>query len=75
LGSITIAGPGGTPTLQESGAVVYDRILITATGGANTYSIIHRATFTITAPGSAQIWTALVSLSGVSNFSVAIEIS
>jgi len=75
LGSITIAGPGGTPTLQESGAVVYDRILITATGGTNTYSIIHRATFTITAPGSAQIWTALISLSGVSNFSVAIEIS
>jgi hypothetical protein len=74
-GSIAIAGPGGTPTLQESGAVVYDRTSITVSGGTNTYSIIHRVTFTITAPGSAQTWTALVSLSGVSNYNVAIEVS
>lgn len=75
LGSITIAGPGGTPTLQESGAVVYDRTSITVSGGTSTYAIIHRATFTITAPGSAQTWTALISLSGVSNYNVAIEVS
>jgi len=75
LGNITIAGPGGTPTLYESGAVVYDRTSITVSGGTNTYSIIHRATFTITAPGSAQTWTALISLVGVSNYNVAIEVS
>jgi len=75
LGSITIAGPGGTPTLQESGAVVYDRTSITVSGGTSTYAIIHRATFTITAPGSAQTWTALISLAGVSNYNVAIEVS
>jgi len=75
LGSITIAGPGGTPTLSESGAVVYDRTSITVSGGTSTYSIIHRATFTITAPGAAQTWTALISLTGVSNYNVAIEVS
>jgi hypothetical protein len=74
-GSITIAGPGGTPTLSESGAVVYDRTSITVSGSTNTYSIMHRATFTITAPGSAQTWTAYVSLAGVSNYNVAIEVS
>jgi hypothetical protein len=74
-GSIAIAGPGGTPTLQEPSAVVYDRTSIAVSGGTNTYSIIHRVTFTITAPGSAQTWTALVSLSGVSNYNVAIEVS
>jgi hypothetical protein len=74
-GSITIAGPGGTPTLGESGAVVYDRTSITVSESTSTYSIIHRATFTITAPGSAQTWTALISLSGVSNYNVAIEVS
>jgi len=74
LGSISIAGPGGTPTLQESGAVVYDRTSITVSG-TNTYSIIHRATFTITAPGSVQTWTTQVSLSGISSYNVAIEVS
>lgn len=74
-GSITIVGPGGTPTLGESAAVVYDRTSIAVSGGTNTYSIIHRATFTISAPGSAQVWTALISLSGVSNYNVAIEVS
>jgi len=73
--SITITGPGGTPTLQESAGVVYDRTSITVSGSTSTYSIIHRVTFTITAPGSAQTWTALVSLSGVSNYSIAIEVS
>lgn len=75
LGSITIAGPGGTPTLQESAAVVYDRTSITVSGGTSTYSIIHRVTFTIAAPGSAQTWTALVSLPGISSYNVAIEVS
>jgi len=74
-GSITIAGPGGTPTLEESGAVVYDRTSITVSGSTSTYSIIHRATFTITPPGSAQTWTATVSLPGISSYNVAIEVS
>jgi len=75
LGSITIAGPGGTPTFEESGAVVYDRTSITVSGSTSTYSIIHRATFTIPAPGSAQTWTATISLPGISNYNVAIEVS
>jgi len=74
-GSITIAGPGGTPTLNESGAVVYDRTSITVSGSTSTYSIIHRATFTITPPGSAQTWTAQISLLGISSYNVAIEVS
>jgi len=74
-GSITLVGPGGSPILQESGAVVYDRTSIAVSGTTNTYSIIHRVTFTITAPSQAQTWTALVSLSGVSNYNVAIEVS
>jgi len=74
-GSIAIAGPGGTPTLQESAAVTYDRTSIAVSGSTTTYSIIHRATFTITAPGSTQTWTALISISGVSNYNVAIEVS
>jgi len=74
-GSITIAGPGGTPTLEESGAVVYDRTSIAVSGSTSTYSIIHRATFTITPPGSAQTWTATVSLPGISSYNVAIEVS
>jgi hypothetical protein len=74
-GSITLAGPGANPTLQESGAVVYDRTSIAVSGGSNTYMLLHRVTFTITAPGSAQVWTALVSLSGVSTYNVTIEVS
>lgn len=74
-GSIVIAGPGGSPTLYESGAVVYDRTSIAVSGSTNTYSVIHRVTFTITAPSSAQVWTALVSLSGVSTYNVTIEVS
>jgi len=74
-GSIAIAGPGGTPTLQESAAVTYDRTSITVSGSTTTYSIIHRATFTIAAPGSTQTWTALISMSGVSNYNVTVEVS
>lgn len=72
---IFIFDAGGTPALQETSAVVYDRTSIIVSGGTNTYNIIHRATFTITAPGSAQAWTTLVSLSGVTNYNVAIEVS
>ena len=61
--------------MQESAAVVYDRTSITVSGSTTTYSIIHRATFTIAALGSAQTWTALISISGVSNYNVAIEVS
>jgi hypothetical protein len=74
-GSITLAGPGANPTLQESGAIVYDRTSIAVSGGSNTYALLHRVTFAITAPGSAQVWTALVSLSGVSTYNVTIEVS
>jgi hypothetical protein len=74
-GSITIAGPGGTPSYSESGAVVYDRTSIAVSGITSTYNLIHRVTFTITAPGSAQVWTAYVSLSGVSSYTLTIEVS
>jgi hypothetical protein len=74
-GSIIVAGPGANPTLQESGAVVYDRTSIAVSGSSNTYALLHRVTFTITAPGSAQVWTALVSLSGVSAYNITIEVS
>jgi hypothetical protein len=73
--SIAITGPGGTPNYQESSAVVYDRTSISVSGSTSTYSIIHRATFTIAAPGSAQTWTALISLTGVTSYNVAIEVS
>jgi hypothetical protein len=75
VGTITIAGPGGNPMISESGGVVYDRTSIAVAGGTSTYSLIHRVTFTVTAPGSAQVWTAYVSLSGVSNYNLTIEVS
>lgn len=74
-GSITIAGPGGTPMLMESGAVIYDRTSIAASGSSSAYILLHRVTFTITAPSSTQTWTVLVSLPGVSNYNVTIEVS
>jgi hypothetical protein len=74
-GTIRIAGPGGTPTLMETGAIVYDRTSISVAGTGNTYNLIHRVTFTLTAPGSAQVWTAYVSLAGVSTYTVTIEVS
>lgn len=73
-GTIAI-GPSGTPTYMESGAVVYDRTSISVSGSGNTYNLIHRVTFTITAPGSAQVWTAYVSLSNVSTYTLTIEVS
>jgi hypothetical protein len=69
--SVTLAGPGGSPTLSESAAVVYDRV--TYVSGSSTPTNIHRATFTITAPTSPQTWTVLISLSG--SYSVTIEVS
>jgi len=74
-GAITIAGPGDNPVMQDSGAVVYDRTSIVVSGGTNTYSLIHRVTFTIAPPASAEVWTALVSLSGVSSYNLTIEVS
>lgn len=71
--SATLAGPGGTPTLSESGQVVYDRL--TFASGSSTPTNIHRVTFNISSysPGSAQIWTVYVSLSA--SYTVTIEIS
>jgi len=73
--SISIAGPSGVPTLLESGAGVYDRTTIAVSGGSNTFSLIHRVTFQITAPGTQQVWTVLVSLAGVSSYNLAIEVT
>ncbi len=69
--AVTLAGPGGSPTLSESAAVVYDRV--TYVSGSSSPNNIHRVTFTITAPPSAQAWTVLVSLSG--SYTVTIEVS
>jgi hypothetical protein len=67
--SVTIAGPGGTPTLSESGAVVYDRT--TYQSGSSTPTNIHRVTFTLSSPPTGT-WTAYVSQSGAT---VTIEVS
>lgn len=69
--AVTLAGPGGSPTLSESGAIVYDRV--TYVSGSSSPNNIHRVTFTITPPPSAQAWTVLVSLSG--SYTVTIEVS
>lgn len=69
--AVTLAGPGGSPTVSESGAIVYDRL--TYVSGSSSPNNIHRVTFTITAPPSAQAWTVLVSLSG--SYTVTIEVS
>jgi hypothetical protein len=74
-GSLTISGPGGTPSYSESGAVVYDRTSIAVSGSTSTYDLIHRVTSTITAPGSAQVWTAYLSLTGASSYTLTIEVS
>jgi hypothetical protein len=67
--SVTIAGPSGSPTLSESGAVVYDRT--TYQSGSSTPTNIHRVTFTISSPPTGA-WTAYVSQSGAT---VTIEVS
>lgn|GEM_PF-4822335 len=71
--SVTLAGPGGTPTLSESGQVVYDRL--TYASGSSTPTNIHRVTFNISSysPTSVQTWTVLVSLSA--SYTVTIEVS
>lgn len=73
--SLTIAGPLGSPTLAETAGTVYDRTSITVTSGTPTYNVIHRVTWTVSAPGSAQVWTVYVSLSGASSYTVTIEVS
>jgi hypothetical protein len=79
VGTITIAGPSGSPTLYEAGFAVYDRTTIGVLmgTGATGYQIIHRVTFTPLTPPpvSAQIWTAYVSLAGVSSYQLTIEVS
>jgi hypothetical protein len=71
--SVALAGPGGTPTLSESGEVVYDRL--TYTSGSTTPTNIHRVTFNIStySPSTAQTWTVYVSLS--TSYTVTIEVS
>src|SRR5208337_5296092 len=70
--SVQISGPGGTPTLSESGAVIYDQISYISS--SSTPTNIHRVTFTLSpSPASAQTWTALVTLSA--SYTVTIEVS
>jgi len=74
-GSITLAAPGGSPTYAESGAAVYDRTSIGVSGTSNTYTLLHRVTFTVSGIISPQVWTALVSLASVSTYNITIEVS
>jgi len=70
--AIYLTGPGGSPTLTESGAIVYDRTVYVT--GTTSPSYIHRVTFTLSpAPTTTQTWTALVSLSG--SYTVTIEVN
>jgi len=70
--SVQISGPGGTPILSESGAVIYDRV--TYASGSSTPINIHRVTFTLSpSPITAQTWTALVTVSG--SYTVTIEVT
>jgi hypothetical protein len=67
--SVTIAGPGGNPTMSESGAVIYDR---TSYVSGNSPPInIHRVTFTLSSP-TTSTWTAYVSQPGAT---VTIEVN
>jgi hypothetical protein len=75
VGSITIVGPGGTPQYGESAEAVYDRTQIAVSGSSNTYTLLHRVTFTVHDITSPQVWTALVSLASVSTYSIIIEVS
>ena len=67
--SVTIAGPDGSPTMLESGAVIYDRTSYVS--GTAPPTNIHRVTFTLSSP-PAGTWTAYVSQSGAT---VTIEVS
>jgi hypothetical protein len=77
-GFVIISAPSGTvcsPSCSETAGAVYDRTSIAVSTAGNTYSIIHRVTFTITPPGTLPAWTAYVALSGVSSYTVTIEVS
>lgn len=74
-GSITIVGPGGTPQYVEASGAVYDRTSIAVSGSSNTYTLLHRVTFTVHDIASPQVWTALVSLASVSTYNITIEVS
>jgi len=70
--AIYLAGPGGSPTLSEPGAVIYDRVVYVS--GSSTPTYIHRVTFTLSSPPtSTQTWNALVSLTG--SYTVTIEVN
>jgi len=70
--AIYLAGPGGSPTLSESGAVIYDRVVYVS--GSSTPTYIHRVTFTLSSPPtSTQTWNALVALTG--SYTVTIEVN
>ena len=75
VGSITIVGPGGTPQYGETSGAVYDRTQIAVAGSSNTYTLLHRVTFTVSGIISPQVWTALVSLASVSTYNITIEVS
>ena len=71
---VTLVGPGGSPTLSESGAAVYDRTSIPT--GSSTPTYIHRVTFTLSpSPSSTQTWTVLISIAVPSGYTVTIEVS
>ena len=71
---VTLVGPGGSPTLSESGAAVYDRTSIPT--GSSTPTYIHRVTFTLSpSPPSTQTWTVLISIAVPSGYTVTIEVS
>ena len=70
--AIYLAGPGGSPTLSEPGAVIYDRVVYVS--GSSTPTYIHRVTFTLSPPPTTtQTWNALTSLTG--SYTVTIEVN
>jgi hypothetical protein len=73
--SVTIQGPGGTPTMTEAAGTVYDRTTITVVSGSSTYTYIHRVTFTLSpSPASPEVWTMLITI-GTSTYNVNIEVT
>jgi hypothetical protein len=71
--TVAIAPPSG-PTIYDTSGVTYDRTSIAVVSGQQpSYTNIHRATFTITAPTSPQLWTLYVS--GPSTYTVTVEVT
>jgi len=70
---VAIASPGG-PTIYDTSGGTYDRTSIAVVSGQQpSYTNIHRATFTITAPTSHQMWTLYVS--GPNTYTVTVEVT